>query len=194
MPRACLWASVLLALGAHAWQPPAGPEAGVAPRLRRHAHSSTKLLRLGGWELELHENRAIRSPYYDECQFYKGRVLGETSSTATVTECSGRLYGLLQVGEEDFVLQPTTAHDGGHVLRRRDVLLSEEPTEYDLNGDTVADLDLDLEEDEPLSVPHVRPRHSDRAPVVDYLRSDGPVSRPISGALQVQLYLWETRL
>ncbi|KOB69858.1 A disintegrin and metalloproteinase with thrombospondin motifs 1 [Operophtera brumata] len=180
-----LWAGALLAAlsGAQAWTPPAGP-GGVqlTPRSRRHAHSTSKHLRLLGWELELHENSAIRSPYYDECQFYKGRVLGESRSTATVTECGDQLYGLLQVDEQDFVLQPTQTHpEGSHVLRRRDVMLAEEPAEYDLTGDTVTDLNLDFQEDEPMSEPHVRPRHSDDSQILDYLRSAGPVSRPISG-------------
>lgn len=161
-----LWAGALLAalLGVQAAPPP--------PAARR--------LRLLGWDLELHENRAIRSPYYDECKFYRGKVLGEEQSTASVTECGGQLYGLIQVGEEDFVVQPRAVHEGrAHTLRRRDVAL-EEPVRYDLTGDTVTDLDLDFD-DEPMA-PHIRPRHSDYAPMIDYLRSEGPVTRSISGA------------
>lgn len=81
------------------------------------------------------------------------------------------------------MLEPTPTHvEGSHVLRRRDVMLAEEPAEYDLTGDTVTDLNLDLEEDEPMSISHVRQRHSDDSQILDYLRSEGPVRRPISGA------------
>lgn len=180
MPR-WLWAAVLLTTaGASvaAQTPPEEPSL-LTPRSRRNAQSVVHQLRLLGWHLELQENRAIRSPYYDECLFYKGRVIGEDSSTATVTECAGQLYGLLQVGGENFVLQPTHA-EGAHVVRRRDVVLSEQPPAYNLTGDTVTDLDLDLEEEAVLTpTPHVRTRHSERLEI-DYFRAE-PVTRPISG-------------
>ncbi|CAH0605531.1 unnamed protein product [Chrysodeixis includens] len=143
--------------------------------------STTRRLQLLGWQLELHENRAIRSPYYNECQFYKGRVVDEEGSSATVTDCDGQLYGLLQVGGEEFVLQPTRS-DRSHVLRRRDVELSEKATAYNLTGDTVTDLELDFgEEDDPVPVPHVRPRHSGRYSEVEYFRGVQTFSRPLSG-------------
>ncbi|XP_049870395.1 A disintegrin and metalloproteinase with thrombospondin motifs 3-like [Pectinophora gossypiella] len=151
-----LWAALLL-----------GAARALPPGPRR--------LRLHGWHLELHENTAIRSPYYDECKFYKGRVLYEEDSTATVTECDGQLYGLLQVGDEEFVLQPTRAD--AHVLRRRDVVLAEQPA-YNLTGDTMTDLHLDLDEDAPR--PHVHARHSDHDDT-DYFRDIAPVTRPASG-------------
>lgn len=185
MPR-WLWAAMLLAAaaGAGAWAPPAQTLV-IAPRLRRHTtHTSTRHLQLLGWHLELQENRAIRSPYYDECQFYKGRVLDEEKSSATVTDCDGQLYGLLQVGSEEFVLQPTQK-EGAHVLRRRDVELSEWAAAYNLTGDTVTDLELDFgEEDDPVPEPHVRPRHS-VYPDTDYFRGVQTISRPVSGALSV---------
>lgn len=96
-----------------------------------------------------------------------------------MTECEGQLYGLLQVDGEDFVLQPTRA-ESGHVLRRRDVLLSEPPATYNLTGDTVIDLDIDFEEEDPSPVMHVYPRHTDHSEV-DYFRNALPVTRPVSG-------------
>ncbi|CAB3236822.1 unnamed protein product [Arctia plantaginis] len=179
MPR-WLWAAMLvLATGARAWTPP--DHLVLAPRLRRHtAQTNSRQLQLLGWQLELHENRAIRSPFYNECQFYKGRVIDEKESSVTVTECDGQLYGLLQVGNEEFVLEPTRT-EGSHVLRRRDVMLSEWTTAYNLTGDTVTDLELDFEdEDDPVLMPHIHPRHSD-SPSVDYYRGVRTISRPISG-------------
>ncbi|XP_028172858.1 A disintegrin and metalloproteinase with thrombospondin motifs 3-like isoform X2 [Ostrinia furnacalis] len=166
MPR-WLTAAMLLAT-AGAWSPPRPGSRGNATR---HLH-------ILGWHLELQENRAIRSPYYDECQFYRGRVLHEEQSSVTVTECDGQLYGLLQVGNEEFVLQPTSP-GSTHVLRRRDVLWSERPAQYNLTGDTVADLELDFEEDDE-PTPHVRPRHSDHSDT-EYFRDVRPVTRPVSG-------------
>lgn len=184
MPR-WLWAAVFLAAagaGVAAWTPPPGPVL-VNPRSRRYTDKA-KHIQLLGWHLELHENRAIRSPYYDGCQFYRGRVLGEEHSTVSVTECEGQLYGLLQVGDEDFVLQPTRDTGDAHVLRRRDVMPVERPTSYNLTGDTVTDLDLDLEEDDDIFVrPHVSPRNSDRSEKMEYYRSAEPITRPISGSL-----------
>lgn len=155
------------------------PAALLAALAALASPAAARRLRIGAWHLDLRENSAIRSPYYDECRFYKGAVVGESDSSATVTECGGALYGLLQVGGEDFVLQP-----GGetHVLRRRDALLQERPA-YDLTGDTVADLDLDLGDDEIVPVPYVRPLHSGGHHELDYLRSDGPITRPMSGSL-----------
>lgn len=183
MPR-WLWAAILFAAvgtGVTAWSPPV-QSLVITPRTRRHApHTTTRHLHLHGWHLELQENQAIRSPYYNECQFYKGRVLYEEGSTATVTECDGQLYGLLHVGGEEFVLQPTHAN-GAHVLHRRDVLLAERPAAYNLTGDTVTDLDLDFDEyDEPKVIPHVRPRNSDNTNT-EYFRGFTPVTRPVSGA------------
>lgn len=184
MPR-WLWAAMLVAAtGVRAWSPP--DHLVLAPRLRRHtAHATSRHLQLLGWHLELHENRAIRSPYYNECQFYKGRVLDEEESTATVTECDGQLYGLLQVGNEEFVLEPTRV-EGSHVLRRRDVMLSEWAAAYNLTGDDVTDnLELDFEdeeEDEPISISHVHPRHSKSANL-EYFRAMPTISRPVSGVL-----------
>ncbi|KAJ0178920.1 hypothetical protein K1T71_005695 [Dendrolimus kikuchii] len=180
MPR-WLWAAMLFAAaGAGAWRPPAQPLL-LTPRTRRHTPvTTTRHLHVHGWHLELQENHAIRSPYYNECQFYKGRVLYEEGSTATVTECDGQLYGLLHVGGEEFVLQPTHA-DGAHVLHRRDLLLAERPSAYNLTGDTVTDLDLDFGEyDEPKVMPHIRPKQSDSTNT-EYFRGFTPVTRPISG-------------
>ncbi|XP_026496779.2 A disintegrin and metalloproteinase with thrombospondin motifs 1-like [Vanessa tameamea] len=188
-----LWATTLLAALAavDAWRPPSQPILiSVTPsriRVPRHARGAIRHLHILGWHLELQENRAIRSPYYNECQFYKGRVLYEEESTVTVTECEGQLYGLLQVGGEDFVLQPTRA-DGDHVLRRRDVLLSERPAAYNLTGDTVTDLDIDFDDDEPMAAFHVHPRHSDHSDV-DYFRNMLPITRPISGVKGLWLEL-----
>lgn len=166
MPR-WLWVAVLLAVGASD-----GAQSPEQSRSTRHLH-------LLGWHLELQENRAIRSPYYDECLFYTGRVVGVENSTATVTECAGQIYGLLQVGDEDFVLQPKNAEES-HVVRRRDVMIAEQPAAYNLTGDTVTDLDLDLEEDAVWTpTPHVRPRHTENIET-DYFRAE-PVTRPISG-------------
>lgn len=181
-----LWAAMLvLATGARAWTPP--DHLVLTPRLRRHtAHANSRHLQLLGWQLELHENRAIRSPYYNECLFYKGRVIDEKESSVTVTECDGQLYGLLQVGNEEFVLEPTRA-ERSHVLRRRDVMLSEWATAYNLTGDTVTDLELDFEEeDDPVPTPHVHPRYSD-SPNVDYYRGVRTISRPISGVSQCKV-------
>ncbi|CAK1598591.1 unnamed protein product [Parnassius mnemosyne] len=177
-----LWAVTLLT-AVQAWRPPPKPlllSPATPTRLTRHGHSTIHHLHLFGWHLELQENHAIRSPYYNECQFYKGRVLYEDESSVTVTECGGQLYGLLQVAGEDFVLQPTRP-DGSssHVLRRRDVMLSDLPAAYNLTGDTVIDLDLDFS-DEPL-LPHVHPRHSEHSESIDYYRNVRPVTRPVSG-------------
>lgn len=172
MPR-WLWAALLLAVAAGAGAQPGGP-----PARTRH-------LQLLGWRLELQENTQIRSPYYNECKFYKGRVLDEENSSATVTDCDGQLYGLLQVGSEEFVLQPTRKESRAHVLRRRDVELSEWSAAYNLTGDTVVDLELDFgEEDDPVPEPHVRPRHS-VYPDRDYFRAPLTVSRPVSGVVIV---------
>lgn len=124
-------------------------------------------------------------------------MLYEEGSSVTVTECEGQLYGLLQVGGEEFVLQPTPHEhdvlqpDSGHVLRRRDVLLSEQPAAYNLTGDTVTDLDIDFNDHEPMSAMHVHPRHSDHSDI-DYFRNIVPISRPISGACEcsVRSYEW----
>lgn len=108
-------------------------------------------------------------------------MLHKPASTATVTECEGQLYGLLQVDGEDFVLQPTRT-DHGHVLRRRDVLLSEQPATYNLTGDTVVDLDIDFADEEPSPAMHVYPRHTDHSDV-DYFRNMLlPITRPVSDA------------
>lgn len=182
MPR-WLWAAMLLAAaaGAGAWAPPATTLV-LTPRVRRHVgHSTTRHLQLLGWHLELQENRQIRSPYYNECKFYKGRVLNEEQSSATVTDCDGQLYGLLQVGSEEFVLEPTRKEGSAHVLRRRDVELSERAAAYNLTGDTVTDLELDFgEEADPVPEPHVRARYSAR-PDTDYFRGPRTISRPVSG-------------
>lgn len=182
-----LWAATLLAAAADAWRPPPQPVL-VTPtltRIRRSTPSTIHHFHLLGWHLELQENRAIRSPYYNECKFYKGRILYEEGSSATVTECEGQLYGLLQVGKEEFVLQPTRVE--GHVLRRRDVLLAEQPASYNLTGDTVTDLELDLEDD-PTPHPHVRPRHSDHYDI-EYFRDVMPITRPVSGVCDVNKLL-----
>ncbi|XP_068631071.1 A disintegrin and metalloproteinase with thrombospondin motifs 1-like [Battus philenor] len=176
-----LWAATLLT-AVQAWRPPAKPlllSPSAPVRSTRHAHAIHHL-HIFGWHLELQENRAIRSPYYDECQFYKGRVLYEDESSVTVTECGGQLYGLLQVGGEEFVLQPTRP-DGksSHVLRRRDVTLSELPATYNLTGDTVGDLDINFDDEPP--VPHVRSRNSDHSESDHYYRNIRPVTRPVSG-------------
>ncbi|KAI5637407.1 reprolysin (M12B) family zinc metalloprotease domain-containing protein [Phthorimaea operculella] len=164
-----LWAACLL-LSARAWRP---ASRDVSPQSSRRTHH----LHIHGWHLELQENSAIRSPYYTDCKFYKGRVLFEDDSTATVTECDGQIYGLVQVGKEDFVLQPNRER---HVVRRRDVLMAEQPAAYNLTGDTVDDLDITLEDDTPR--PHVHARHSTHADVdTDYFRSFAPISRPVSG-------------
>ncbi|XP_047525882.1 A disintegrin and metalloproteinase with thrombospondin motifs 3-like [Pieris napi] len=190
MPRCLAPATLLLCVCAAAWRPTTD-SVEFLPRSRspRHIHSRIHHLHLLGWHLELQENRAIRSPYYNECKFYKGRVLYEEGSAVTVTECGGQLYGLLQVDGEDFVLQPTNQRsEGGHVLRRRDVLLSERPTAYNLTGDTVIDLDIDFEDDPPSPTMHVRPRHSDHFDV-EHFRNVLPVSRPVSGAKGLWLEL-----
>ncbi|XP_072939392.1 A disintegrin and metalloproteinase with thrombospondin motifs 1-like [Epargyreus clarus] len=177
-----LWAAMLFVASTGAWRPPSRTvriPAFTHTRTPRRAPDTIRHLHLLGWHLELKENRAIRSPFYNECQFYKGRVLYEEDSTVTVTECEGQLYGLLQVGGEDFVLQPTRS-DGGHVLRRRDVLLSEQTATYNLTGDEIPDLDIDFEDEQPALTPHVRPRHSDHSNV-DYFRDVLPVTRPVSG-------------
>ncbi|KAJ2952105.1 hypothetical protein O0L34_g4375 [Tuta absoluta] len=167
-----LWAACLL-LSAQAWRPESHnitPQQYQSSRRTHHLH-------VHGWHLELQENSAIRSPYYTDCKFYKGRVLFEEDSTATVTECDGQIYGIVQVGKEDFVLQPN--HEQ-HVVRRRDVLLAEQPAAYNLTGDTVDNLDITLEDDTPR--PHVHARHSTHADVdTDYFRGIVPISRPVSG-------------
>lgn len=180
-----LWAATLLLAVAEAWRPPPQPLLLTPHPLARSRRDAPTIhhLHLYGWHLELQENRAIRSPYYKQCRFYKGRVLHEEDSTATVTECEGQLYGLLQVGREDFVLQPTSRTDGAHVLRRRDVLLAEQAAACNLTGDTVTDLDLDLEEDDPAPRPHVHARHSSQADI-DYFRDMMPITRPVSGVCQ----------
>ncbi|CAG9559815.1 unnamed protein product [Danaus chrysippus] len=173
----------------HAWRPPPQPILLTNTshiRLPRHARSIHHLHILG-WHLELQENRAIRSPYYNQCQFYKGRILYEEESTVTVTECEGQLYGLLQVRGEDFVLQPNRP-DGSHVLRRRDVLVSEQPAMYNLTGDTVTDLDIDFEEDGPKTSAHVHTRQNYQSDI-DYFRSMLPVTRPVSGGKGLWLEL-----
>lgn len=167
MPR-WLTAAMLL-VSAHAWTPRTSPS---TPQT-----NTTRLLHVSGWDLELRENRAIRSPYYKQCQFYTGRVLYQDRSSATITECDGQVYGLLEVGEQVYVLQPTRA--GRHVVHRRDVVWSEQPTLFNLTGDTVDNLELDLEsDDEP--VPHVRPRHTAHSDH-EYYRDVRPVTRPVSG-------------
>ncbi|XP_028025872.1 A disintegrin and metalloproteinase with thrombospondin motifs 3-like [Bombyx mandarina] len=185
----CLWAalSLLLAVvGAGAWTPPRQPLL-LTPRHRRHAQE-THHLRLLGWDLKLKENKAIRSPYYKECQFFTGRVLHEEGSAVTVTECDGQLYGLLQVGGEEFVLQPTRTQEK-HVLRRRDVTYSERSAEYNLTGDTVIDLDLDFDEDDDLlPTSHVHPRHSDHSDK-EYFHDMHLFRRPASGVKGLWLEL-----
>ncbi|XP_053603427.1 A disintegrin and metalloproteinase with thrombospondin motifs 1-like [Plodia interpunctella] len=166
--RACAGARtmlrlLLLAAAAHAWH--------LAPR----AHNHTRHLHILGWHVELWQNRAISSPQYNECQFYKGRVLHEEDSSATVTECDGQLYGLLQVGKEEFVLQPT--RPGSHVLRRRDVVLSEQATAYNLTGDTVTDLELEFEENHSLTPIMGFGDDSD----VEYFHDMRPVTRSTRG-------------
>ncbi|XP_052740736.1 A disintegrin and metalloproteinase with thrombospondin motifs 3 isoform X1 [Bicyclus anynana] len=183
-----LWAtSLFAALAVDAWRPPSQPV--LVPIVRSRVPRHTRGLRhlhILGWHLELQENRAIRSPYYNECQFYKGRVLYEEQSTVTVTECEGQLYGLLQVDGEDFVLQPTKPE--GHVLRRRDVL-SEQPVAYNLTGDMVSDFDIDFDEDEVMPAMHVRPRFSGKSDV-DYVRNGfRTYTRPVSGAKGLWLEL-----
>jgi hypothetical protein len=183
MPH-CLSAAVLLVAAAaatSAWTPPRHP---VHLNPRTHTTNTTRHLQLLGWHLELQENRAIRSPYYNECQFYKGRVLHEEQSSVTVTECDGQLYGLLQVGSEEFVLQPDRP-GSKHVLRRRDVMWSDRPAEYNLTGDTVTDLELDFEEDA-ISMPQVRLRHSDYSDT-EYFREIRPVTRSMSGVCEIQI-------
>lgn len=170
-------AALLLAAAAHAWRPPPQP-LHLAPRSHMRFNTTTRHLHLLGWHLELQQNHAIRSPHYNECQFYRGRVLFEEESSATVTECDGQLYGLLQVGTEEFVLQPTRP-GGNHVLRRRDVVLSERPTAYNLTGDTVTDLELDFEEyHDPM--PYLNFGYGDDSDV-EYFRDSRPVTRSISG-------------
>lgn len=191
--RARRWLAAALALaalaGAGAWRPGPGPRAlpvtPAAPRARRHAPGDTRHIQLLGWHLELRENTAIRSPYYDECQFYTGRVLDEDRSSATLTECGDQLYGLLQVDGEEFVLQPTTGRE--HVLRRRDVMLSEQPASYNLTGDTVPDLELDLSDDNlpPTPAPTIRRRHSFHSDIEEY-QNIMTVSRPASGVCKSQ--------
>ncbi|XP_060801866.1 A disintegrin and metalloproteinase with thrombospondin motifs 1-like [Amyelois transitella] len=168
-------AALLLAAAAHAWRPPPQP-LHIAPRLHMRHNNHTRHLHLFGWHVELRENRAITSPHYNECQFYRGRVLHEEDSSATVTECDGQLYGLLQVGDEEFVLQPTRP-SGNHVLRRRDVLLSEQPAAYNLTGDTVTDLELEFEENHGLMPFMSFGDDSD----LDYFRDLRPVTRSTRG-------------
>ncbi|XP_059056754.1 A disintegrin and metalloproteinase with thrombospondin motifs 1-like [Achroia grisella] len=166
-------ASLLLVIAAHAWRP---PHARLS-RSHLRPNTTTRHLHLFGWHLELQENLAIRSPYYKECKFYRGRVLFEDDSSVTVTECEGQLYGLLQVGKESFVLQPTSP-GSNHVLRRRDVLPSEGRTAYNLTGDTVTELELEFENYNPM--PYVSIGHSDDSET-EYFRDIQPVTRPISG-------------
>ncbi|CAG4918915.1 unnamed protein product [Colias eurytheme] len=184
----CLWAFLVTLLpSAAAWKPhtPVYFPLELHSRAPRHVHAIHHL-HLLGWHLELQENRAIRSPYYNECKFYKGRVLYEEGSSVTVTECEGQLYGLLQVDGEDFVLQPTRS-DGSHVLKRRDVVLAERNAEFNLTGDTVTDLDIDYEDDDPMPSMHVRSRHGN-SDVADF-RNMLPVTRPVSGAKGLWLEL-----
>ncbi|XP_063360365.1 A disintegrin and metalloproteinase with thrombospondin motifs 1-like [Cydia amplana] len=184
-------ALVLLAgLCAGAWRPPPQPLLlTTLHRTRREAPDNTRHLQLLGWHLELQENTAIRAPYYNECQFYTGRVLYEEKSSATVTECGDQLYGLLHVDGEEFVLQPTAGKensDGAHVLRRRDVLLSEQPAAYNLTGDTVSDLELDLSNEESATpMPQVRLRHNHDRDVQEY--RNVIVSRPVTGPQELWL-------
>lgn len=188
MPR-WLWAAMLVAAtGAGAWRPPAEPVL-FTPRTRRQApDTSTHHIHLLGWHLELQENKAIRSPYYNDCQFYKGRVLHEKGSKATVTECAGQLYGLLQVGSEEFVLQPTQNKEA-HVLRRRDVVIADQTSPYNLTGDTVTDLDLDFgDDDQPTVTSYVRPIHSGRTET-EYFHNVQVVTRPVSGVKGLWLEL-----
>lgn len=169
-------AAIFLVVATHAWRP---PHARLSTRSQLRSNSTTRHLHLLGWHLELQENRAIRSPYYKECRFYRGRVLFEEESSVTVTECEGQLYGLLQIGKEEFVLQPTRP-GGDHVLRRRDVLLSERPTAYNLTGDTVTELELEFEENYE-SMPYVSIGHSDDSDTEYFHDIQQPITRPISG-------------
>lgn len=181
-----LWTALLLA-AAGAWSPPQPLLLHPAPIIHTRRHTDTiHHLHIFGWQLELQENKAIRSPFYTECQFYKGHVLHEADSVATVTECEGQLYGLLRVGKEEFVLQPTATEEGEHVLRRRDVLLEDQLVAYNLTGDTVTDLELDQEEDD-LPRPYLRALHTNNDDT-EYFRHVMPViSRPVSGACQLIL-------
>lgn len=178
-----LWTGLLLA-AADAWSPPQPLLLHPAPirHTRRHNDTLHHLL-IFGWHLELQENKAIRSPYYTECQFYKGHILHETDSAVTVTECEGQLYGLLKVGKEEFVLQPTSTEEGAHVLRRRDVLRQNQPVAYNLTGDTVSDFELDLKEDD-LPRKHVRAFHGNKDDTEYFHEAMPVISRPVSGACQ----------
>lgn len=144
----------------------------------RHHH-------LFGWHLELEENEAIQSPDYKECQFYKGRVQHEPESTVMVTECNGDWYGLLQVGDEIFVLPPkerSTTEE--HVLHRRDVLLAlmaEKVPVYNLTNDLEGDYEPALEEVQDLELVTQKARihmRSSHATHEDFFRNDVPVIRP----------------
>ncbi|XP_041970480.1 A disintegrin and metalloproteinase with thrombospondin motifs 3-like isoform X2 [Aricia agestis] len=190
-----LEAALLLALLAPhaAWTPPADPVLfDVSParsRSPRHAPGAIRHLHVLRWHLELQENRAIRSPYYDECQFYTGRVLHEEDSTVTVTECAGRLYGLLQVAGEDYVVQPTRP-EGRHVLRRRDVRVADQPVAYNLTDDTVDDLEIDFDDERPSPVPFVHRRSGDESESEnEYFRGVQTVTRPVTGVRGLWLEL-----
>lgn len=187
MPR-WLRAAMCLAI-VQAWTPP--PHAPllfptlhrVRPRRDAPARSEdvdTHTVLVHGWLLRLRENLAIRAPYVDDCRFYKGRVVDEDESSAAITECGGRLYGLLQVRGEEFVLQPTEVPRDAHVLRRRDITLTYEPTAFNLTDDTVTDLDLNF--DEEFRLPYIKPRGDGS----EYFHNTPVFSRPISGSYVIK--------
>lgn len=191
-PRAALCLMCLVHVGS--WTPPSQPillSPQLKVRQRRDLNSpdqQTHIVHIHGWLVELQENNAISAPFYDECQFYKGKVVREEDSTVALTECAGQLYGLLQVRGKDFILQPTEHPRHAHVLRRRNanVTLSDEPPAFNLTGDTVTDLELNFDEDDDesgLSRPsNVRTRHP-HTDDVQYSHTNNilTISRPTSG-------------
>lgn len=190
-----LWAALCLTL-VRAWTPPAHPLL-LDPKLHRVRHrrdisdqstfpkDHTHTVNIHGWLVQLRENSAIRAPYDDECRFYKGQVVEENDSAVAITECQGQYYGLLQVNSKEFVLQPTTVPHDSHVLRRRDITLTDMPPVFNLTGDTVTDLELDFIEE---TTPYIGPRIKGKSEV-EYFRSQSvPVyTRPVSGVRELWL-------
>ncbi|CAG9136061.1 unnamed protein product [Plutella xylostella] len=145
------------------------------------ATDSTRHLHIFGWHLQLQENEAILAPHYKECRYYSGRVVDVNASAAMVTECAGRWYGLVQVGEEVFALPPRRAPRPrpAHALRRRDLVLTLVPQQvpvYNLTDDIQPELDYDAEELTPAKA-RIQTRSS-LATHEDFFRTEPPAFRP----------------
>ncbi|GBP09894.1 A disintegrin and metalloproteinase with thrombospondin motifs 3 [Eumeta japonica] len=185
-----LWAALLCV--AVALSPPRFRPVLLTPRWHAIApaadQSGVFLLHVHRWLVELKENTAIRAPHHHDCRFYRGRVVREAGSSAAVTECAGRLYGLLQVGGDEFLLQPAQSVRYTHALRRRaapalDVALTEYAPAFNLTDDMITDFDVDVTDYDDSTTdrfPSVRTRQADRDAA--YFHDIAPVTRPLSAA------------